>query len=69
MNKWKITVKADSIYIENISNKKVLEIAPNGTVVEEDFEDGKIGQHWDKQGAIYLNGTLFLTVKFVGKMS
>ena len=62
-------MEANYRYIENISNKKVLESTPNGTVVEEDFEDGKIGQHWDKKGAIYLNGTLFLTVKFVGKMS
>ena len=65
MNKWKITIKADSMYIENISNKKVLAIAPNGTVVEEEIEDGKIGQHWNKQGAIYLAGTVFFTVKLM----
>ena len=46
--KWNITAKAgaDYIYIENISNKKVLESTPNGTVVEEDFQEGKIEQHW-----------------------
>ena len=44
--KWNITPEADYIYIENISNKKVLESTPNGTVAEEDFQEGKIEQHW-----------------------
>ena len=73
MNKWKITIKADSIYIENISNKKVLEIAftvvegeIEFTVVEEEIKDGKIEQHWDKQGSIYSSSTVvFLTVKLM----
>ena len=36
------------------------------TVVEEEIKDGKIEQHWDKEGPIYSSGTVvFLTVKLM----
>ena len=38
--------EADYRYIVNITNKKVLEGTPNGTVVEEDFQEDKIEQRW-----------------------
>ena len=61
-----ITTKADYIYIENISNKKVLESTPNGTVVEEDFQDGKIEQHWYMDAVPKTEG-YFTLLETIGK--
>ena len=61
LSTYNITTEADYIYIENISNKKVLESTPNGTVVENNFKEGKIEQHWKAQGVPNTEG--YFTLK------
>ena len=45
---WNLKTKDDLIYIENISNTKVLGVTSDGEVVLEDFEEDKAEQLWKK---------------------
>jgi hypothetical protein len=45
---WVFKTKTDLIYIENIPKKKVLETSSNGSVILQDFEEGKAQQLWKK---------------------
>ena len=45
---WNLETKGDLIYIENVSNQKVLEATSNDKVTLEDIEDGKTEQLWKK---------------------
>ena len=47
--KWNITTKKTDISIVNILDRNlVIGISNNGTVIEEDFVDGKPGQVWKR---------------------
>ena len=53
---WRLKKQAKNIYcVQNISNKTVLEVSPNGQVSEEDFVQDKPSQLWRK-GKINLEG-------------
>ena len=45
---WNFKTKGDLIYVENVSNQKVLEATSNDKVTLEDIEDGKTEQLWKK---------------------
>ena len=45
---WNFKTKDDLIYIENISNTKVLGTTIDGEVILEDFEEDKPEQLWKK---------------------
>ena len=45
---WNFKTKDDLIYIENISNTKVLGATSDGEVILEDFEEDKAEQLWKK---------------------
>ena len=45
---WSFKTKDDLIYIENISNTKVLGTTIDGEVILEDFEEDKAEQLWRK---------------------
>ena len=45
---WNLKTKDGLIYIENISNTKVLGATINGEVILEDFEEDKAEQLWKK---------------------
>ena len=45
---WNFKTKDELIYIENISQKKVLEYSNDGDVLLKDFEEDKAQQLWKK---------------------
>ena len=45
---WNFKTKDDLIYIENISNTKVLGATSDGEVILEDFDEDKSEQLWKK---------------------
>ena len=45
---WSFTLKNDLIYIENNVTQKVLESSDDGTVSQEDYEDGNARQLWKR---------------------
>ena len=45
---WNFKTKDDSVYIENISKRKVLEITEDGQVILDVLEENKAEQLWKK---------------------
>ena len=45
---WNITTKKTFIIVNASDKNLVIGIDNHGTIVEEEFEDGKPGQHWKK---------------------
>ena len=45
---WNFKTKDDSVYIENISNRKVLGITEDGQVILDVLEENKAEQLWKK---------------------
>ena len=60
---WNIKPEGMMIYIENVSNDKVLEIADDGNVIEKDFAEGNLSQLW-MQGKTNADG--YFTLKSSG---